>query len=164
MFNTPAIHCMVAGGSIASRIMTANPPRVSSSITNGFRAASAYNILGVLAFSKFFTNSLLTSLDPAVFSWLGLVAVILWGCAYGAVARSYYAVPCLLWVFVVEKMIYTGTWVSWLIKHGGTLPRLFSESPLTAAFYASYGAGDFAFGVFFLWVIIRLRASRAETL
>src|SRR5262249_54083456 len=103
------------------------------------------------------------SLDPAVFSWLGLVAVMLWGCAYGAVARSYQAVPCLLCVFVVEKMIYTGTWVSWLIRHGGTLPKLFSESPLTATFYASYGAGDFAFGVFFLWVIIRLRASRADT-
>jgi len=129
-------------------------------ITKGFWLAGAYNILGVLGFSKLFTNSLLSSLDPAVFSWLGLVAVMLWGLAYCSVARSYQSVPNLLLVFVVEKMIYTTTWLLWLIRNGSTLPALFSESPLTATYYSIYGAGDFLFGLFFLWVAIKGRQNR----
>jgi hypothetical protein len=127
----------------------------NSAITKGFWLAGAYNILGVLGFSKLFTNSLLSSLDPAVFSWLGLVAVMLWGFAYCSVAKSYQSVPNLLLVFVVEKMIYTTTWLLWLIRNGRTLPSLFSESPLTATYFSIYGAGDFLFGLFFLWVAIR---------
>lgn len=126
-------------------------------ITKGFWLAGAYNIFGVLLFSKLFTNSLLSSLDPAVFSWLGLVAVILWGLAYCSVAKTYHYVPSLLLVFVVEKALYTVTWLMWLIKNGSTLPGLFSESPLTATYYSIYGAGDFAFGLFFLWVFIKCR-------
>jgi hypothetical protein len=126
-------------------------------ITKGFFLAGAYNIFGVLLFSKLFTNSLLSSLDPAVFSWLGLVAVMLWGLAYCSVARSYQFVPNLLLVFVLEKMIYTATWLMWLLKNGSTLPALFSDSPLTATYYSIYGAGDFLFGLFFLWVLSKVR-------
>ena len=134
--------------------------RSNSIITKVFWVAGAFNVIGVLVFSKFFTNSLLSSLDPAVFSWLGLVAVMLWGFANWSVARSYPFVPYLLLVFFVEKMIYTLTWVRWLIKNGHTLPSLFSESPLTATFYSIYGAGDFAFGLFFLWVAIKVLQKR----
>ena len=125
-----------------------------SIITVGFWLAGAYNITGALVFSKFFTNSLLSSLDPVVFSWLGLVSIILWGIAYCSVARSYQSVPFLLLVFFVEKMIYTTTWLMWLAKNGSTLPSLFSQSPLTATCFSTYGAGDFAFGLFFLWVAV----------
>lgn len=128
----------------------------SSSITKGFWLAGAFNVLGVLVFSKLFTNSLLSSLDPVVFSWLGLVSVMLWGLANWSVARSYPSVPYLLLVFFVEKMIYTLTWARWLAKNGSTLPSLFSESPLTAAFYSIYGAGDFILGLFFLGVAIKV--------
>lgn len=127
----------------------------NSIITKGFWLAGTFNVIGVLVFSKIFTNSLLSSLDPAVFSWLGLVAIMLWGFAYCSVAKSYQFVPYLLLVFFVEKMIYTLTWAKWLAKNGSTLPSLFSESPLTAMFYSIYGAGDFAFGLFFLWVAIK---------
>jgi hypothetical protein len=127
----------------------------NSTITKGFWFAGAFNVIGVLVFSKMFTNSLLSSLDPVVFSWLGLVAIMLWGFAYCSVAKSYPFVPYLLLVFFVEKMIYTITWVQWLIRNGRTLPSLFSESPLTASFYSIYGAGDFVFGLFFLWVAVK---------
>jgi hypothetical protein len=131
-----------------------------AAVTKVFWLAGAYNILGVLLFSKLFTNSLLSSLDPAVFSWLGLVAVMLWGLAYCSVAKAYPSVPYLLLVFVVEKAIYTTTWLRWLIRNGSTLPALFSESPLTATYYSIYGAGDFIFGLFFLWVFLKSRQNR----
>lgn len=50
-------------------------------ITKGLVLAAAYNIVGMTVFSKFFTNDLLASVDPAVFSWLGQVAIVLWGFA-----------------------------------------------------------------------------------
>ena len=127
----------------------------SAAVTKVFWLAGAYNISGVLLFSKFFTNSLLSELDPAVFSWLGLVAVMLWGLAYCSVARTYPAVPHLLLVFFVEKMIYTATWLLWLLRNGSRLPALFAESPLTATYYSIYGAGDFIFGLFFIWVALK---------
>lgn len=124
-------------------------------MTVGFLLAAAWNVLGMLAFSKFFTNRLLASLDPAVFSWLGQIAVVLWGLAYWSVAKSYPYVPWLLVVFFVEKMIYGGRWLVWLIAHGKTLPRIASESFLTAVFYAIYGAGDLIFGFLFGWLALR---------
>jgi len=127
--------------------------------TKGFWIAGAFNILGVLVFSKFFTNALLSSIDPRVFSWFGLVAIMLWGGAYCSVAKSYSFVPYLVLVFFVEKMIYATVWLMWITKHGNMLPSIFSESPLTATFYAIYGACDFMFGLFFLWVAIKLRES-----
>jgi hypothetical protein len=134
-----------------------------SIISKGFWAAGAYNITGALLFSKFFTNTLLTSLDPVVFSWLGLVSIILWGMAYISVAKSYPFVPYLLLVFFVEKMIYTATWLHWLVKNGSTLPSLFSESPLTAICFAVYGSGDFAFGLFFLWLAMKILRERQDS-
>ena len=126
-----------------------------SIISRVFWFAGAFNVIGVLVFSKFFTNSLLSSLDPVVCSWLGLVSIMLWGFAYCSVAKSYPFVPYLLLVFFVEKMIYTTTWAMWLTRNGSTLPSLFAESPLTATFASIYGPGDFAFGRFFLWVAIK---------
>ena len=45
--------------------------------TAGFLAAAAVNIVGMLTVSQVFTNPLLADNDPAVFSWLGQIAVIL---------------------------------------------------------------------------------------
>lgn len=133
--------------------MPSNQP-TNPLITKGFWLAGAFNIGGVLTFSQFFTNELLSATDSVVFSWVGLVAIMLWGAAYASVARAYQAVPYLLLLFFVEKMLYVLTWLLWLSKNAGTLPSLFAESPLTAIFYSVYGAGDLAFGLFFLWVAL----------
>jgi hypothetical protein len=135
--------------------MSPNGNQLEPMITVGFLLAGAWNVLGMLSFSKFFTNRLLASLDPAVFSWLGQIAVVLWGLAYWSVAKSYPYVPWLLVVFFVEKMIYAGRWLIWLIAHRKTLPKIAHESLLTAMFYAIYGAGDLAFGFLFGWLALR---------
>jgi len=127
----------------------------SRTVVSGFLLAGAYNVLGMLAFSKLFTNELLSANDPAVFSWLGQVAIVLWGLAYWSVARTYRYVPCLVLVFCIEKLVYTGTWMRWLLENGQALPDIASVSPLTAIFFAIYGAGDLVFGIFFGWVAIK---------
>jgi len=135
----------------------------NSLITKGFWLAGAYNILGVLTFSQFFTNTLLSATDPAIFSWFGLICIMLWGAAYASVAKSYQAVPYLVLLFFVEKMLYVMTWLMWLSKNLDSLPTLFAESPVTAIFYSTYGAGDLVFGVFFLWVACNSRSKLTES-
>ncbi|GAB2854537.1 hypothetical protein GCM10027277_23830 [Pseudoduganella ginsengisoli] len=127
----------------------ASHPR--SLITKGFWLAGAYNVFGMLTFSKLFMNPLLAAVDPAVFSWLGQVAVVLWGLAYWAVAKTYHHVPALLAVFAFEKLVYVLAWLRWLSDKAQTLPSIASESPLTAMFFSVYGAGDLVFGLFFAW-------------
>lgn len=120
-------------------------------MTYGLWLAAAYNIVGMLAFSQGFTNPLLHSTDPAVFSWLGQVSIILWGLAYASAARTYHTIPGLLWVFCLEKIVYGVAWLMWLNHQGHTLPQLADTAPFTALFFASYGAGDWLFAGFFAW-------------
>jgi len=127
-------------------------------ISRGFWLAGAYNVLGILTFSKLFTNPVLAAVDPVVFSWLGQVAIVLWGFAYWSVAKTYRSVPLLVLVFAIEKLVYAVTWLAWLLAKGNTLPAIAAESPLSAMFFAVYGAGDFAFFLFFAWVAWRERA------
>ena len=115
----------------------------------------------MLIVSKLFTNPLLSATDPAVFSWLGQIAIVLWGLAYWAVARPYRHVPYLVLVFFIEKMVYAAIWLLWLLQKGHSLASVASESLLTAIFFGVYGAGDFAFGIFFGWVALKvLKGSR----
>ncbi len=123
--------------------------------TIGFLLAGAYNVIGILIFSKLFTNRMLSTIDPVVFSWFGQVAILLWGLAYWSVSRVYRNVPYLLIVFFIEKMLYAGTWLVWILEKSSSLPTIASESPLTAAFFTLYGAGDFAFGLFFGWAALK---------
>lgn len=121
----------------------------------GFLLAGAYNVFGMLVFTKLFTNPVLSAVDPTVFSWLGQVAIVLWGLAYWSVAKNYRSVPLLVLVFAIEKLIYFIAWLDWMLEKGNTLPSIAAQSPLSALLFATYGAGDLAFGVFFAMVAWR---------
>ena len=127
----------------------------TSAFTRVFYIAGAVNVFGMLIISKLFTNPLLNAADPVVFSLLGQVAIVLWGLAYWSVAKMYHAVPYLVLVFFIEKMVYTFTWLYWLLQDGHSLASIAAESSMTAGFFATYGAGDFAFGLFFGWVALK---------
>jgi hypothetical protein len=124
----------------------------SPRLTWGFVAAGFMNIVGVLLFSRGFTNDYLIELSPNEFSRFGLLVIVIWGLAYLGVARSYPAVPALVLVFALEKAIYTATWFIWLAKHAGAFGMIWERDPLTAVFYAIYGPNDLLFGLFFAWV------------
>ena len=59
-------------------------------------------------------------------------------------------------------MIYGVTWLLWLLQHGRSLTGIASQSPMTATFFGIYGAGDFAFGLFFGWVALKLLKSKRD--
>ena len=130
-------------------------------ITKGFLIAGCVNFFGTLLVSRGFTNHLLTSLDPVVFSHFGLIAIMLWGMAYVAVSKSYQQVPYVVMVFMVEKFVYAVAWIVWITRSGHQLSGLLSDAPSTGAFYLTYGAVDLLFGVFFAWVAITTFRQRA---
>jgi hypothetical protein len=126
-------------------------------ISHIFLLAGAVNILGILIFSKLFNNVLLNQLEPGVFSNEGLILIMVWGLAYISIANYYHQAPWISAVFAVEKFFYVTVWVRWAIKYVSTLEEVFAKDWLTGFFYAVYGANDFLFGIFFLYVFWRYR-------
>ena len=137
--------------------MTSDSQAPSTIIRYGFLLAGAYNVGGIMLFSQFFTNPLISSLYPQVFSLVGMLGIMLWGLAYMAVSGCYARVPALVAVFALEKFLYVATWVYWLWARGSELSEIAAESPMTALFYAVYGLGDLISAVFFILVVLLVR-------
>lgn len=123
----------------------------------GFIAAGVANIVGVLTATVFFTNPLVAEQFPQVFSDFGMVAIMLWGLAYLAVANHYAKVPWLLAVFALEKAAYVVTWLLWFSGNGDGLGALYAQSFVTGLFYSVYGVNDLVFGLFFGWAFLHVR-------
>ncbi len=121
-------------------------------ISKGMIAAGLSNILGVLIFSKFFRNTYLNEADPVVMSNFGLLMIIVWGLAYISVARHYKKVPLLIFVFALEKLIYSGVWFYWQLSND--LSLLYEKDLYAGIFYSVYGINDIFFMIFFIFVFI----------
>lgn len=126
-------------------------------IKYGFLAAGLANVLGIPVFSKLFTNTYLMKVDHDTFSWVSLIAIMLWGLAYLSVSGQVARVPGIAAVFAIEKFFYTAVWAIWIWKHHAALPDIYSKDVLTGFFYSVYGINDFLFGVVFLCSFIHLR-------
>lgn len=107
------------------------------------------NIVGVLLFSKVFTNDILIEANPNVMSNFGLLMILIWGFAYISVANSFKYVPWLSALFALEKLMYTITWIYWIQAHD--LTYLYTKDLFTGIFYTIYGVNDFVFMLFFGW-------------
>lgn len=127
-----------------------------------FFLAGGVNFIGIPIFSKFFTNTYLSEIDPATFSSVSLVIIMLWGLAYIALGFHYQLAPYVSAVFAVEKFFYTGVWIIWMKNNMASLQSIYSRDLLTGFFYSIYGVNDFLFGVFFLFVFIRIRIYHQE--
>lgn len=126
----------------------------STTLSKLFVIAGLSNILGVLLFSKGFTNETLMTAQPGVMGYFGLVGILLWGLAYIAVRKSYSKVPWLLGVFVVEKLAYVVVWIQWLTNN--SLSTLYDKDTFAGIFYTIYGVNDFLFGLFFAYVLLKI--------
>ena len=111
-----------------------------------FLLALGYN-LSLLIFNKFFTSNRIAEIYPEVFSNFGQVIVIMFGFIY------YFAfISCrtkeLFLIFAIEKFIYFGTGVYWMIYKSHSLK--FGKNPLEWVFMRIYWIGDAIFGALFL--------------
>lgn len=119
----------------------------SSTIIKGFIAAAIMNIGGVLTFSKFFTNAVITDFDPVVLSNFGLLMIVIWGFAYLSVSKQYSNLKWLVGVFAVEKLIYGLVWIKWMLKND--LSAVYVKDTMAGVFYTIYGINDCLFFIFF---------------
>lgn len=133
----------------------------SKLITYGFLVAGASNML-VLIFSKFFTNETINKYDPSVMSNFGLLMIVVWGCAYIAVSKSYRHVPWLVAVFAIEKLCYGYVWIQWLLEN--SVAQVYNEDTFAGIFFAVYGANDWIFCAFFTVVFISLQRKSVITI
>ena len=129
--------------------MTISP----KTITKGFVIAGLMN-LGVLIFSRFFTNQTISRFDPVVLSNFGLLMIVIWGLAYISVAKSYQHVKWLVAVFAVEKFVYGYVWTKWMLNN--SVSDVYQEDTMAGIFYSIYGINDWIFCVFFTLVFFKV--------
>jgi len=125
--------------------------QVELGFTIGFAICAAYNILGCLCVTKFFTSKTFFTIYPEVFGREGMICIMLWGLAYLSIMFSYVNTPYTTLVFVVEKLLYVIIYIVFLTKKNGgeLIKKAGTEDPLAALFFSVFGIGDFLSGVFF---------------
>ncbi|KNZ32653.1 MAG: hypothetical protein AD742_10550 [Methylibium sp. NZG] len=121
-------------------------------VRNGFVAAGAMNIVGVLVFSRLFSNAAINEADPVVMSNFGLLMIAVWGLAYLGAASIGVGVKWLAGAFAIEKLVYVLVWLLWLSEN--SLANLYAKDLFAGIFYSIYGPNDFVFMLFFTWVFL----------
>ncbi|WP_122033208.1 hypothetical protein [Aliivibrio sp. EL58] len=118
----------------------------------GFIAAALMNIVGVLTFSRFFTNSVINDFDPVVMSNFGLLMILVWGLAYLGASFVNSNIKWLALAFALEKLVYVIAWLVWF--SGNDIRSVYEQDLFAGFFYSIYGLNDFIFMLFFTWVFI----------
>ena len=107
-----------------------------------FELAAGVNLVGLLLFNQFYTNTEIPRLAPNVFSAESQFCIQLWGAAYLAAARTDgFPGTCrgLSAVFCAEKMFYVWTWIRWLRSTSSFAP---TDGAITKLFFYTYGLWD----------------------
>ncbi|MEC5156303.1 hypothetical protein [Chryseobacterium sp. MP_3.2] len=123
-------------------------------LTKGFILAGMMNILGVLTFSRIFTNDIIPEFDSQAMSNFGLLMIVLWGFVFIAVSKSFHHLKWLIAVFTLEKLIYATHWTNWMANNN--LSEVYEKDTMAGIYYTIYGINDWVFFFFFLFVFIRL--------
>ncbi len=84
----------------------------------------------------------------------GLVQIAVWGLIYITMSQKYEQLKWLIGVFVLEKLIYSVNWTSWIMKN--SLSSVFEKDTMAGIFYTIYGINDWFFFMFFSVVFFKL--------
>ena len=122
-------------------------------LTKGFILAGLMNIIGVLLFSRFFSNTVIPEFDPQAMSNFGLIMIVVWGFAYIAVSQNFHQVKWLIAVFMIEKLIYATHLTKWILDN--KITDVLEKDKMAGIFYVIYGINDWMFFLFFFFVFIR---------
>lgn len=130
-------------------------------LIKGFILSGLMNILGVLTFSRFFTNAVIPEFDSQAMSNFGLLMIVLWGFVFIAVSKNFQHLKWLIAVLTLEKLIYATHWTKWMTTNN--LADVFEKDKMAGIYYTIYGINDWVFFVFFLFVFIRLSRKNTVT-
>lgn len=128
-----------------------------------FYSGALINIAAALLVSRGFTHNGLGEQFPALFSFYGLIGIMLWGAAYAASAQFYRHARALVGVFVVEKLVYVISWISYIYNHGSEIAPLLASDFLTGAFLAIYGVNDLIYMLLFIFIFLQKPDFESET-
>jgi hypothetical protein len=123
-------------------------------VKKGFVLAGMMNIAGPLIFSSFLTNKIIPEMDPDVMSNFGLIQIAVWGLIYIAMSQKYDQLKWLIGVFVIEKLIYSLNWTSWILNN--SITSVYEKDSMAGIFYTLYGINDWFFFLFFSVVFLKL--------
>ncbi|AGC78732.1 hypothetical protein LX97_02508 [Nonlabens dokdonensis] len=126
-----------------------------SIITKGFILSGIVNTLGILFFTKVFTNDVIPETDPVVMSYFGLLMIMVWGVAFIAVAKVFEKVKWLIAVFALEKLCYVIAYGYWFTNN--SLQEVYNRDFIAGVFYSIYGLNDFFFMLFFGYVFFKIK-------
>lgn len=129
-----------------------------STITNGLILSGIINTIGILFFTKGFTNDVIPETDTVVMSYFGLIMIMVWGLAFIAVAKIFDKVKWLIAVFALEKLCYVIAYGYWFSNN--SLQEVYDRDIIAGVFYSIYGLNDFIFMIFFGYVFIKLMKSK----
>jgi hypothetical protein len=129
-----------------------------STITKGFILSGIINTLGILFFTKGFTNDVIPETDPVVMSYFGLLMIMVWGLAFIAAAKVFDKLKWLVAVFALEKLCYVIAYGYWFSNN--SVQEVYDEDVIAGIFYSIYGLNDFLFMLFFGYVFTKLMKSQ----
>lgn len=121
----------------------------------GLIVSGFMNIVGVLVFSRAFTNVAINNADPMVMSNFGLLMIVVWGLVFLGAAFIDSGLKWLMAAFAVEKLVYVVVWGQWMLKN--SLTALYSTDLFAGIFYSIYGINDLVFMLFFAWAFLSQR-------
>ncbi|WP_175574447.1 hypothetical protein [Algoriphagus marinus] len=127
-------------------------------IKKGMYLSGISNIVGVLLFSKFYSNTVINEADPVVMSNFGLLMITVWGLAFIAMAPKWEKLKWLIGAFAIEKFIYGFVWTNWLLNND--LSSVYEQDTMAGIFYTIYGPNDWFFFLFYLVVFIYLNSTQ----
>lgn len=123
-------------------------------ITKGMYVSGISNVVGVLLFSRFFTNATINEADPNSMSNFGLLMIVVWGLVFLATASKWEQSKWMIGAFAVEKLVYGISWTLWLSSND--LSAVYDKDTMAGIFYTIYGPNDWLFFIFYLSVFVYL--------
>lgn len=118
------------------------------------------NTIGVLVFSRFFTNEAIAYFHPKVMSNFGLLMLMPWGVLMFIMVRYYKILPQLLLILALEKIIYVVVWVKWILHND--LRSVFEVDLMAGIFYSVFGVNDMLFFIAFVYIYFNTKQTIAN--